>query len=227
MVRLDSMSKEELYALWSKSRILVVLGNIKMIGVYLILFSLIIVGCTAIFTKDVLFLLPGLIIFSILYYSSAYVFKYVRSLKARLYFKFWSISSIVFSGLGLLGSLLTIAHETNYNIVELIFTIIISSIFLILGIQVFIVTKKDILFGENYITHDQIGTAITKIVIGESFTDEDIPPQYHKSKLEKIYIFLAFAWEIPYILLILSFIIFFILGLMLGTLEAFLELIKH
>ena len=69
MVRLDSMSKEELYALRSKSRILLALGNLKMIGVYLILFSLIIGGCTAIFTKqtDVLFLLLGIIIFSILY----------------------------------------------------------------------------------------------------------------------------------------------------------------
>ena len=201
MVRLDSMSKEELYALRSKSRILLVLGNIKMIGFYLILFSLIIGGCIEIFTKpaEVLFLLLGIIFFLILlilYYSSAYVFKYVRSLKARLYFKFWSISSIVFSGLGLLFSLLTIAHETNYDRAELIATIIISSIFLILGIQVFIVTKKDVLFGENYITHDQIATAITKIEIGESFTDEDIPPQYHKSKLEKIYIFLALAWEV-------------------------------
>ena len=198
MVRLDSMSKEELYALRSKSRILLALGNLKMIGVYLILFSLIIGGCTAIFTKqaEVLFLLLGIIIFSILYYPSAYVFKYVRSLKARFYFKFWSISSIVFSGLGLLGSLLTIARETNYDIAELISTIIISSILLILGIQVFIVTKKDILFGENYITHDQIVTAITKIENGESFTDEDIPPQYHKSKLEKIYIFLTLAWEV-------------------------------
>lgn len=202
MVRLDSMSKEELYALWSKSRILVIIGNIKMIGVYLILFGFIIGGCTAIFTKqaDVLFSLPVIIFFLILYYSSAYVFKYVRSLKARFYFKFWSISSIAISGLGLLFSLLTIAHETNYDRAELIFTIIISSIFLILGIQVFIVTKKDVLFGENYITHDQIGTAITKIVIGESFTDEDIPPQYHKSKLEKIYIFLVLAWEVFLIL---------------------------
>ena len=202
MVRLDSMSKEELYALRSKSRILLVLGNIKMIGFYFILFSLIIGGCIEIFTKptEVLFLLLGIIIFSILYYPSAYVFKYVRSLKARFYFKFWSISSIFFSGLGLLFSLLTIARETNYDIAELIATIIISSIFLILGIQVFIVTKKEVLFGENYITHDQIATAITKIEIGESFTDEDIPPQYHKSKLEKIYIFLALAWEVFLIL---------------------------
>ena len=98
--------------------------------------------------------------------------------------------------MGLLFSLLTIARETNYDIAELISTIIISSILLILGLQVFIVTKKDILFGENYITHDQIVTAITKIEKGESFTDEDIPPQYHKSKLEKIYIFLALAWEV-------------------------------
>lgn len=203
MARLDSMSKEELYALRSKSRILLVLGNIKMIGFYFILFIFIIGGCTAIFAKqaEVLFLLPVIIIFlSILYYPSAYVFKYVRSLKARFYFKFWSISSIVFSGLGLLGSLLTIACETNYDTAELISTIIISSIFLILGIQVFIVTKKEVLFGENYITHDQIVTAITKTENGESFTDEDIPPQYHKSKLEKIYIFLAWAWEVFFIL---------------------------
>ena len=65
MVRLDSMSKEELYALRSKSRILLVLGNIKMIGFYFILFIFIIGGCTAIFAKqaEVLFLLPVIIIF--------------------------------------------------------------------------------------------------------------------------------------------------------------------
>ena len=177
MLRLDSLSQDELKKLYTRSAYLSQLGTLGMIGVILYSIMALIVS-------------PWLLLISIPLFAVPYVFMYVRTPAARVYFYIWSISGIVTFGLTILGifcSPLSGGALVGY--------VIGSIIWFWISIEVLKSAKNDALFGPDYLTHKQIVLARKKCRNNEPFTDEDLPKVTPKPTLAKICVVIAFIWE--------------------------------
>jgi hypothetical protein len=198
MARLDSMTKEELSKLHFASETLLWIGAIKMVlqfylGVIVFLFLTVITYLQ----NPSLVIIPIILgtFFSLFAYTSSVVFKEARSAAAQIYFKINSITSIITSVLGLIGTYIDTNITRQSNINAVIPQVIILVILLIAGILIYMASKQNNLFGENNFTSEQIKAANKKLKNNETFTDEELPAPYSDSKKVKVYLVIAFIGE--------------------------------
>ena len=177
MLRLDSLSPDELKKLYTRSAYLSQLGTLGMYGVFL-------------YSVIALFFSPWLLLISIPLFAAPYVFMYVRTPAARVYFYIWSISGIVMFGLTILGLFFS---PLSGGVLAVY--VILSIIWLWISIEVLRSAKTDALFGPDYLTHKQIVFARNKCRKNEPFTDEDISKITPNATLSKICLIIAFIWE--------------------------------
>ncbi len=170
MTRLDSLSQEELNKLYTRSAYVSQLGTLLMVIV--IIYSIL-----NIFS-------PWKLLISVPLFAVAYVFKYVRTPAARIFFYVFSISGIVLFGLSIL--LLFFGR---------IPVVLVGFLGLLICVAVLTSAKTDALFGPNYFTHKQIVLARKKKRKNENFTDEDLPKSLPNPTLAKICVVIAFILE--------------------------------
>ena len=190
MSRLDSLSKDELKKLYTRSATLFEVGNLVLF--FIILCSVFcIIGAFFTAGLSLLFGIPGIFLF----FASAYVFKYVRTPVARTYFYVWSITGIIGGTLNFLTGICSL-QSVGFAIGKMIGGIIL----LLISIGVLKSAKTDALFGPGSFTHKQIALARKKMRKGENFLDEDLPESYPNQAFAKVCVVCAFILEGLFIL---------------------------
>lgn len=195
MSRLDSLSQEELNKLYVRSAYLYQPGILQLIGIIIGTVAVLIGMCFPYLQGNTppvdwlvvsLVLLPLFLITFFLMFSSAYVFMYVRSKGAKIFFRIWSI-------LGIIGSVLSV-FSGGWPILGAIIGILIC-------FQIGKSAKTDALFGPDQLTHAQIALARKKKRRNEPFTDEELPKSLPNPTFSKICVVCAYVFLV---LLVLS-----------------------
>ena len=192
MTRLDSLSLEELNKLYVRSAFLYQPGILLLIATFLYLslpiFSLF-SGHEDLLSTFVAILPMTLFLFFPMF-STAYVFMFVRTKGARIFFRIWSIAGIV-------GLVLSIIFGN-------VFALFVKMIGLWIFIQIAKSANTDALFGPDHLTHAQIKLARKKKRKNEPFTDEELPkslpnPTWAKICVVCAYLFLVLMIFSPFI----------------------------